>query len=156
MTPANYPKNCESKTDCMRRVFLIEILRCQHFLNTFLTMSQPSPRHNNPLKMKSETIRIRKYPNRRLYDTSRSSFITSEQLFAMVQRGLRVEVVESNSQEDITNLVLLNLIMTNIPSCLQAMSSNVFHDMIKGELTLDSASKNFASNSSPKIELKAS
>lgn len=106
--------------------------------------------------MKSQTIRIRKYPNRRLYDTSRSSFITSEQLFSMVQSGSHIEVIESNSQDDITNLVLLNLIMSNIPSRLQSMSSVVFHDMIKEEIALDRFSSSFVSQSAPKIESKAS
>ncbi|MDA1263169.1 MAG: hypothetical protein O3B75_09780 [Planctomycetota bacterium] len=101
--------------------------------------------------MTQQPIQIRKYPNRRLYDTSRSSFITSEELYALVQSGSQVEVIESNTQVNITNTVLLNLIMSHNPSSLQSMSSDVFHDMIKGTISLDGFGSSFVSHSAPKI-----
>lgn len=81
--------------------------------------------------MTKDPIRIRKYPNRRLYDTSRSTFITSEELYDMVRSGSRIEVVESASGTDITNIVLINAIIDRDPARILSLSSDFFHGMVK-------------------------
>ena len=82
--------------------------------------------------MPKPLVRIRKYPNRRLYDTTRSTFITSEELYTMVRSGTEVQVVESTSGTDITNIVLINAIIERDPSRICAIQSNIFHQMILG------------------------
>ncbi|MSQ90937.1 MAG: hypothetical protein EXS01_06045 [Phycisphaerales bacterium] len=82
--------------------------------------------------MTQEIIRIRKYPNRRLYDTSRSAFITSDQLYSIVREGNRVEVIESATGTDITNIVLLNAIIDRDPSRILSIPATVFHAMVSG------------------------
>jgi hypothetical protein len=54
----------------------------------------------------TDVIRIRKYPNRRLYDTSRSTHLTHDEVLAIVRRGLRVQISDSRTETDITNEVL--------------------------------------------------
>lgn len=54
---------------------------------------------------------IKKYPNRRLYDTEASKYITLADLKDLVARGVCVKVVDSNSDEDITRSILLQIIM---------------------------------------------
>ncbi len=82
--------------------------------------------------MPNQTIRIRKYPNRRLYDTSRSAFITSEELYAIVRSGRKIEVIDSASGGDITNIVLLNAIIDRDPERILSIPTNVFHAMANG------------------------
>jgi polyhydroxyalkanoate synthesis repressor PhaR len=56
-------------------------------------------------------ITIKKYANRRLYDTQRSSYITLEDLAAMVREGHEFRVLDAKSEEDITRSVLAQIIM---------------------------------------------
>jgi len=82
--------------------------------------------------MSKQTIRIRKYPNRRLYDTSRSAFITANQLFTIVREGQQIEVIDSATKADITNIVLLNILIDLDPARVSAMSSSVLHAVANG------------------------
>lgn len=56
-------------------------------------------------------ITIKKYANRRLYDTRKSSYITLDDLAAMVRDGREFRVVDAKSDEDITHSVLTQIIM---------------------------------------------
>lgn len=53
---------------------------------------------------------IKKYANRRLYDASQSRHITLDDIRAMVISGERVKVVEDKTNEDITRVILLQVI----------------------------------------------
>jgi polyhydroxyalkanoate synthesis repressor PhaR len=56
-------------------------------------------------------ITIKKYSNRRLYDTSTSEYITLEELAARIRDGHDVEVVNASSGKDITQRVLAQIIL---------------------------------------------
>ena len=58
-----------------------------------------------------EAIIIKKYANRRLYDTQRSAYITLEDLGVMVREGREFRVVDAKSNDDITHNVLTQIIM---------------------------------------------
>ncbi|MFM6854718.1 MAG: polyhydroxyalkanoate synthesis repressor PhaR [Sphingopyxis sp.] len=58
-----------------------------------------------------DVIVIKKYANRRLYDTRKSSYITLDDLAAMVREGREFCVVDAKSDEDITHNVLTQIIM---------------------------------------------
>src|SRR5215510_5100527 len=58
----------------------------------------------------SEARLIKKYANRRLYDASQSKHITLDDIRKMVIAGERVTVVEDKTNEDITRLILLQVI----------------------------------------------
>ena len=58
----------------------------------------------------SEERLIKKYANRRLYDASQSRHITLDDIRNMVVAGVRVKVVEDKTNEDITRLILLQVI----------------------------------------------
>ena len=53
---------------------------------------------------------IKKYPNRRLYDTEISSYITLEEVRQLVIDGEEFEVRDAKSGEDLTRSVLLQII----------------------------------------------
>ena len=69
----------------------------------------------------TEAIRIRKYPNRRLYDTSRSTHLTHDEVLAIVRRGLRVQISDSRTETDITNEVLLQILIARAPEIVAAL-----------------------------------
>lgn len=53
---------------------------------------------------------IKKYPNRRLYDTEISSYITLEDVRQLICDGEKFEVIDAKSGEDLTRTVLLQII----------------------------------------------
>lgn len=54
---------------------------------------------------------IKKYPNRRLYDTETSKYITLANLKDLMVSGAVIRVVDSNSDEDLTRSILMQIIM---------------------------------------------
>ena len=56
-------------------------------------------------------VTIKKYANRRLYDTESSAYITLDRLAHMVREGREFEVVDAKSGEDITRQVLTQIIV---------------------------------------------
>ena len=58
-----------------------------------------------------EPITIKKYANRRLYNTATSSYITLDHLAGMVRDGVEFVVYDAKSGEDITRSVLTHIIV---------------------------------------------
>jgi polyhydroxyalkanoate synthesis repressor PhaR len=56
-------------------------------------------------------VTIKKYANRRLYNTETSSYITLDNLAAMVREGREFKVLDAKSNDDITRSVLTQIIM---------------------------------------------
>lgn len=54
---------------------------------------------------------LKKYPNRRLYDTQTSSYITLADVKRMVLEGIAFEVHDAKTQEDLTRSILLQIIL---------------------------------------------
>jgi polyhydroxyalkanoate synthesis repressor PhaR len=61
--------------------------------------------------MDPATIVIKKYPNRRLYDTSGSRYINLEDIGGMIRGGKDVQVVDAQTGEDITRVTLTQIIV---------------------------------------------
>jgi polyhydroxyalkanoate synthesis repressor PhaR len=58
-----------------------------------------------------DVVIIKKYANRRLYDTESSAYITLERLAQMVRQKKQFKVVDAKSGDDITRSVLAQIIM---------------------------------------------
>ena len=58
----------------------------------------------------ADAIIIKKYANRRLYDTSSSQYVTLDHLRDLVKRGVDFAVVDAKSGEDLTRGVLAQII----------------------------------------------
>jgi polyhydroxyalkanoate synthesis repressor PhaR len=61
--------------------------------------------------MAQKTILIKKYENRRLYDATNSRYVNLEEVAQMLQNGDDVRVVDATSGEDITRLILTQIIV---------------------------------------------
>jgi polyhydroxyalkanoate synthesis repressor PhaR len=59
----------------------------------------------------SGKVTIKKYANRRLYDTESSTYITLDRLAQMVREGREFEVVDAKSGDEITRQVLTQIIV---------------------------------------------
>ena len=61
--------------------------------------------------MAQKTILIKKYENRRLYDATNSRYVNLEEVAQMLQKGDDVRVVDATTGEDITRLILTQIIV---------------------------------------------
>jgi polyhydroxyalkanoate synthesis repressor PhaR len=61
--------------------------------------------------MDTGTVVIKKYANRRLYDTSNSRYINLEDIAALVRNGKDLKVIDAASGEDITRVTLTQIIV---------------------------------------------
>jgi polyhydroxyalkanoate synthesis repressor PhaR len=60
--------------------------------------------------MASQSVLIKKYENRRLYDATNSRYVNLEEVAQFVQQGYDVQVIDAASGEDITRLILTQII----------------------------------------------
>ena len=58
-------------------------------------------------------VEIRKYSNRRLYDTSSSRYITLAELGDMIRDGVEIQVKDAKTGQDLTRTVMLQIILEN-------------------------------------------
>lgn len=72
-------------------------------------------------------ILIKKYPNRRLYDTQASSYITIHDVAELIKEGNRVEVRDVTSDEDVTALVLTQIIMNKAKNNQEVLPVSLLH-----------------------------
>ena len=57
------------------------------------------------------TVLIKKYPNRRLYNTSSRAYVNLNDLAALIRQGEEVQVVDAKTGEDLTRVVLTQIIV---------------------------------------------
>lgn len=59
----------------------------------------------------NQKVRLKKYANRRIYDTDRSAYITLQQVADIIKSGRQVEVIDAQTQEDVTSFILTQIIV---------------------------------------------
>jgi len=64
--------------------------------------------------MGTEPVVVKKYGNRRMYDTSTSRYVNLEDLAAMIREGKEVRVVDAKTGEDLTRLTLSQIISEDV------------------------------------------
>lgn len=61
--------------------------------------------------MTGEPIIIKRYENRKLYDSSRSTYVTLEEIAALIREGKEIKVVDAKTGEDLTKSTLALIIL---------------------------------------------
>ena len=61
--------------------------------------------------MKTDAVIIKKYGNRRLYDTATSRYINLEEIATLVRDGKEVRVVDAKTGQDLTRVTLTQIIV---------------------------------------------
>ena len=74
---------------------------------------------------------IKKYPNRRLYDTRISSYITIEDVRQLIVEGEEFEVRDAKSGEDLTRQVLLQIIAEHEQDGEPMLSTQLLSQIIR-------------------------
>ncbi|MXP46633.1 polyhydroxyalkanoate synthesis repressor PhaR [Altererythrobacter luteolus] len=77
-----------------------------------------------------DKVTIKKYANRRLYNTASSSYITLDDLAKMTRENIEFEVVDAKSGDDITHSILTQIIMDEESSGKQMLPVSFLRDLI--------------------------
>lgn len=77
-----------------------------------------------------KNIVIKKYENRRLYDTANSRYVNLDEVAAMLQNGDNVQVIDSATGEDITRLILTQIIVEDAKSPSSTFPLDVLRQMV--------------------------
>ncbi|MFZ3212952.1 MAG: polyhydroxyalkanoate synthesis regulator DNA-binding domain-containing protein [Terriglobales bacterium] len=80
--------------------------------------------------MERTPVIIKKYENRRLYDSTNSRYINLEEVAQMVQEGREVQVVDATSGEDLTRLVLTQIIVEQAKTPGSAFPLDILRQMV--------------------------
>jgi len=74
---------------------------------------------------------IKKYPNRRLYDTATSSYITLSEVKQLVLDGKALSVRDAKTDEDLTRSILLQIILEEESGGMPMFSETVLANIIR-------------------------
>jgi polyhydroxyalkanoate synthesis repressor PhaR len=78
-----------------------------------------------------EKILLKKYSNRRLYDTHQSRYVTLEELTHMIKSGKQVSIVDATTKEDVTAFVLTQIILEEARKNNFLLPVSVLHLIIR-------------------------
>jgi polyhydroxyalkanoate synthesis repressor PhaR len=81
--------------------------------------------------MSEETRIIKKYPNRRLYDTAISRYITLEDIKVLVLENVDFKVVDAKTEDDLTNNTLLQIILEQEGSQSPIFTREILQNVIR-------------------------
>ena len=82
-------------------------------------------------KVEHPTRLIKKYPNRRLYDTKTSSYITLADVKQMVLKNEDFQVLDAKSNEDLSRQILLQIILDEESGGVPMFSSDLLSQLIR-------------------------
>lgn len=79
----------------------------------------------------TDTIVLKKYANRRLYDTTRSAYVTLDEVAEMVRRGRTVRAVDAQTKEDVTAFVLTQIVLEEARKKNALLPAPLLHMIIR-------------------------
>jgi len=90
---------------------------------------------------------IKRYSNRKLYDTQESRYVTLEEIEEMIRAGKEITVVDAASGEDLTSVTLAQIILENERNHRAALPTAFLHQLIKhGEAWQDFVQRSMKSS----------
>lgn len=107
------------------------------------TMSEPQP--TSPGK---EPKVIKRYTNRKLYDTVESRYVTLDEIAEMVKQGIEVKIIDNRTKEDLTSVTLAQIVFEEEKKKSQ-MPLDVLREIIRRPG--DTLSDFFKSEVSPRV-----
>ena len=91
-----------------------------------------APVESGPAPVSTDGMRVlKKYPNRRLYDTQLSTYITLTDVKAMVLSAERFEVRDAKTGEDLTRSILLQIILEEETGGVPIFSAPMLSQLIR-------------------------
>ena len=78
-----------------------------------------------------DRIILKKYTNRRLYDTTRSAYVTLEQVAEMIKAGSSVTAIDAKTGEDVTAFVLTQIVLEEAKKKNALLPAALLHMIIR-------------------------
>ena len=88
-------------------------------------------------------LEIKRYSNRRFYDSTRSQHVTQDDLYQLIQDGYQIRVTDAQTGKDITSRVLTQLIIDMESAKIKVFPTELLHGIIRAN---ESLSNEFAEN----------
>ncbi len=76
-------------------------------------------------------IVVKKYANRRLYDTANSRYVNLKQISELIKEGHTLEVVDASTGEDLTKVTLTHIILEEERGQGNLLPTEFLHEIIK-------------------------
>ncbi|HLN00645.1 MAG TPA: polyhydroxyalkanoate synthesis regulator DNA-binding domain-containing protein [Bryobacteraceae bacterium] len=92
--------------------------------------------------MSKPNVIIKKYSDRRLYDASASRYVKLEDIAAMVRDGIDVQVLDARTGKDLTNMVLMQIVMEDARERETALPLQLLRQLVRAS---DHATHDFLS-----------
>lgn len=90
---------------------------------------------------------IKRYSNRKLYDTQESRYVTLEEIEDMIRSGKEISVVDAASGEDLTSVTLAQIILESERNRRASLPTGFLHQLIKhGEAWQDFVQRSLRSS----------
>jgi polyhydroxyalkanoate synthesis repressor PhaR len=86
----------------------------------------------------AEKVLLKKYSNRRLYDTERNAYVTLNHVGDLIRQGRQVEVIDASTGEDVTAYVLTQIVLEEAKKNNLLLPVSLLHLFIQyGETVLN-------------------
>ncbi|WP_373501975.1 polyhydroxyalkanoate synthesis regulator DNA-binding domain-containing protein [Desulfococcus sp.] len=79
----------------------------------------------------NEKIILKKYPNRRLYDTRNSTYVTLEDVAGLIRSGYQVEVIDLKTDQNVTAFILTQILMEQTKRNNKLLPESLLHLIIR-------------------------
>ncbi len=81
--------------------------------------------------MEAQPVQIKRYPNRRFYDRGRRRYVTLQEIEDLVRHGQTINVRDSKSDEDLTRVVLTQILIERHPDRMEMFPIAMLHMMLR-------------------------
>ena len=81
--------------------------------------------------MSNDRVQIARYPNRRFYARQESKYVSLPEIEEMVKAGKKVEIRESQTDEDLTRLVLTRIMLERQPEKMLLFPTDMLHFILR-------------------------
>jgi polyhydroxyalkanoate synthesis repressor PhaR len=102
--------------------------------------------------MSHEPIRIKRYPNRRFYASHTSSYISLPEIEQLIGDGSTVEIVDSQTGEDLTQTVLMQIIAEQHPDKIALFPTAMLHAILRANKAMSEILREYFRSSLTMLE----
>ena len=78
-----------------------------------------------------QTVVLKKYANRRLYDTEKSTYVTLKQVADYIHDGRQVRILDAKSEEDVTAFILTQIVLEEAKNKNALLPAPLLHIIIR-------------------------
>ena len=79
----------------------------------------------------AEKVMLKKYANRRLYDTEKSVFVSLSQVADMIRQGREIEVIDVETQEEVTPFILTQIVLEEVKKKTLLLPDSLLYLLIR-------------------------